>query len=169
MEIKATLQKPYEDEQRCNFIVEYNHQQGFEIRETETELQAWGYTGEEEAQKRQEAFEKEFIETSMKDSHGNNAWYRQIPHGYANAPQTIEIVDKYVRDAQGMTEQIASLLIFYEKPDFAEEEECTEEWLIQHQFNPPVNMTLQQWLAFEMDFQIRWADLKYKRQQAQQQ
>ncbi len=122
----------------------------------------------EQVQKRQDNFEAEFIETSMKDSKGNNAWYRQVPHGYANAPQTIELVDKYVRDAQGMTEQIALLLIFYEKPDFAKAEECTEEWLIQHQFNPPVNMTLQQWLDFEMDFQIRWANLKYKQQQAQQ-
>lgn len=47
MEIKATLNKPYTDEQRLNFIVENNHQQGYEIRETETELQAWGYTDEE--------------------------------------------------------------------------------------------------------------------------
>ena len=54
MEIKAELQKPYTDEERCNFIVEYNHQQGFEIRETETELQAWGYTEEEEQEQEKE-------------------------------------------------------------------------------------------------------------------
>lgn len=30
-----------------NFIIVYNHQEGLEIRETETELQAWGYTQEE--------------------------------------------------------------------------------------------------------------------------
>lgn len=50
MEIKAKLDKPYTDEDGCNFIVEYNHQQGYEIRETETELQAWGYTKEEKEQ-----------------------------------------------------------------------------------------------------------------------
>lgn len=54
MEIKATLDKPYTEEQRISFIVEQNHQQGYEIRETETELQAWGYTEEEKQQKEAE-------------------------------------------------------------------------------------------------------------------
>ena len=54
MEIKATLNKPYTEEQRLDFIVAQNHQNGYEIRETETELQAWGYTEEEiEEQERQ--------------------------------------------------------------------------------------------------------------------
>lgn len=47
MEIKATLEKPYEELDRLDFIVEYNHKLGYDIRETETELQAWGYTDEE--------------------------------------------------------------------------------------------------------------------------
>lgn len=42
MEIKSTLQKPYTEEQRIEFIVEQNHRKGYEIRETEDELQAWG-------------------------------------------------------------------------------------------------------------------------------
>ena len=47
MEIKATLNKPYTEKQRADFIVENNHQHGYEIRETETALEAWGYTEEE--------------------------------------------------------------------------------------------------------------------------
>jgi hypothetical protein len=47
MEIKAILQKPYTDNQRINFIVQYNHNLGYVIEETETELQALGYTEEE--------------------------------------------------------------------------------------------------------------------------
>ena len=47
MEIKATLQKPYIEAKRIEFIVEYSHNQGYEIRETETSLEAWGYTEEE--------------------------------------------------------------------------------------------------------------------------
>jgi hypothetical protein len=42
MELKARLLKPYTDEQRMKFIVSQNHRQGFEIRETETALEAWG-------------------------------------------------------------------------------------------------------------------------------
>ena len=47
MEIKATLQKPYDEIDKLDFIVTYNHIQGYEINETETELQALGYTEEE--------------------------------------------------------------------------------------------------------------------------
>lgn len=54
MEIKATLKKPYSEEKRIEFIVEYNHNQGYEIEETETELQALGYTEKEIAQQEKE-------------------------------------------------------------------------------------------------------------------
>ena len=47
MEIKAELLKPYTENERINFIVEHNHKNGYEIRETETAIEAWGYTDEE--------------------------------------------------------------------------------------------------------------------------
>ena len=50
MEIKATLQKPYTEKQRMDFIVTNNHRLGYEIKETETALEAWGYTEEEKEQ-----------------------------------------------------------------------------------------------------------------------
>ena len=50
MEIKAQLNKPYTEEQRLNFIVQQNHTLGYEIRETQTALEAWGYTEEEKQQ-----------------------------------------------------------------------------------------------------------------------
>lgn len=43
MEIKAVLKKPYTDEARIEFIVNNNHINGWEINETDTELQALGY------------------------------------------------------------------------------------------------------------------------------
>ena len=65
MEIKAQLDKPYTEEQRLDFIVEQNHENGYEIRETEEALEAWGYTeAEKEEQKRQE-FLREFFPTSL--------------------------------------------------------------------------------------------------------
>ena len=54
MEVKAELLKPYTDEQRLDFIVEYNHQLGYEIKEIETSLQAWGLTEQEEEEKEKE-------------------------------------------------------------------------------------------------------------------
>jgi len=47
MEIKNVLDKPYTEQQRLDFIVTNNHGLGYEIRETETALEAWGYTEEE--------------------------------------------------------------------------------------------------------------------------
>ena len=47
MEIKAELKKPYTINEKMDFIVEQNHQKGYEIKETETSIEAWGYTEEE--------------------------------------------------------------------------------------------------------------------------
>ena len=58
MEIKATLQKPYDEIDKLDFIVTYNHIQGYTIEETETELQALGYTEEEIAQQERERIAK---------------------------------------------------------------------------------------------------------------
>ena len=48
MEIKAKLIRPYTEKQKIDFIVEQNHKNGYEIRETETALEAWGNTDEEQ-------------------------------------------------------------------------------------------------------------------------
>lgn len=58
MEIKAELQKPYTENEKTNFIVEENHNKGYEIKETEESLQAWGYTEEEIEQQEKERIKK---------------------------------------------------------------------------------------------------------------
>ena len=58
MEIKAELLKPYTDSQRMDFIVENNHNNGYEIRETELALEAWGYTKEEQQEQEAERIAK---------------------------------------------------------------------------------------------------------------
>lgn len=55
MEIKATLKKPYSEEERLDFIFCENHQNGYEIKETETALEAWGLTAEEIAKKEKDS------------------------------------------------------------------------------------------------------------------
>ena len=61
MEIKAELLKPYTEEQKLNFIVEQNHKNSYEIRETETALEAWGYTEEEIQEQERERKAKLFL------------------------------------------------------------------------------------------------------------
>lgn len=58
MEIKAILNKPYTEKQRLDFIVEQNHQNGYEIKETEEALEAWGYTEEEKEQQEKERIQE---------------------------------------------------------------------------------------------------------------
>mgnify|MGYP003289785778 CR=1 FL=1 len=47
MEIKAELLKPYKENEKRDFIISQNHRLGYEVRETELALQAWGYSQEE--------------------------------------------------------------------------------------------------------------------------
>ena len=61
MEIKATLQKPYEEKDRLDFIVEQNHKNGYEIKETDTSIDAWGFTEEEIAEQEKQAHKTELI------------------------------------------------------------------------------------------------------------
>ena len=61
MEIKATLNKPYTSKQRTDFIVSENHQKGYEIKETENALEAWGYTDEEKTAQQKQAQKTELI------------------------------------------------------------------------------------------------------------
>ena len=58
MEIKAELKKPYTNNEKMDFIVEQNHQNGYTIKETETALVAWGYTEEEIQEQEREHLDK---------------------------------------------------------------------------------------------------------------
>ena len=61
MEIKDKLDKPFTKEQRLEFIVTNNHTLGYAIEETETELQALGYTEEEIALQERERIAKLYL------------------------------------------------------------------------------------------------------------
>lgn len=54
MEIKAEFKQPYTEDERIEFIIEQNHKLGYEIKEVEDGLQAWGYTEEELKQQKKE-------------------------------------------------------------------------------------------------------------------
>lgn len=50
----AMLAKPYKDSERIDFIVNYNHNLGLKIEETETELQAWDFDDEEKLEQKKQ-------------------------------------------------------------------------------------------------------------------
>lgn len=153
MEIKATLNKPYTEQQRIDFIVEQNHKKGYLIEDTENALVAKGYTDEELAQQRQQSFYKQFIATSK----GN---FRLIPKGYANAQQAIDIIKNMVQIQGSLTEQLAQKVLFYPTPDFTKEEECTDIWLFSQQYSIDT-MTLEEWNTFYLEFSQLYAQQQY--------
>ena len=124
MELKATLEKPYTRKQRADFISFNNYKMGYEIRETETALEAWGYTEEEKAEQREADFKVSFFEIQ------GYGWYRKQPKGYQSAVESMNVLFNIANVEDGIQ---AGLIIFYEQPDFTKPEECTEEWLIEHQ------------------------------------
>lgn len=64
MEIKSELLKPYTENERIKFIVEQNHKNNYEIRETETALEAWGYTEEEKQEQERERIQELYMTRS---------------------------------------------------------------------------------------------------------
>lgn len=94
MEIKDTLKKPCTDKARADFIVENNHNKGYQIKETETALEAWGDTEEESSEKeeleREQLIQEEY-ELALKDLkdrmatadlQGNEEWKTELREEY---------------------------------------------------------------------------------------
>lgn len=101
---------------------------------------------------------KEFYNTFLATSKGN---YKLQPKGYANAQQSIDTINGIVNAVGGLTQQIAQMVIFYPTPDFTKEEECTEAWLVAHQYNAEP-MTKEEWADFYIEFSTLYAKNQYK-------
>lgn len=114
MEIKAKLLKPYTEEQRLDFIVEQNHDKGYKLKETEKELQAWGYTTKEITKAREEQFNKDFFSTSL--------GYIRREVTMANGDSKDFLSDLLPTIAMGIQLGQPVKIIAYNKPDdFSEE------------------------------------------------
>ena len=93
MEIKATLNKPYQEQERLDFIVAQNHTNGYEIKETKTALEAWGLTEEEkqtqDKAKRKEELIKELDALDLKCIRA----LRAIQAGVGTEEDTVKLVE----------------------------------------------------------------------------
>lgn len=104
------------------------------------------YTPEQEAQQREEAFKSNFFNIP------NFGWFRKVPKGYTSAVESLNTAFNAVTI---MGQLPANMLIFYQQPDFTKPEECTEEWLIEHQiFNE--QMTAEEFGQFYIAFMTAW-------------
>ena len=94
MEIKATLNKPYTDKQRMDFIVTQNHKLGFEIKENGTALEAWGNTDEEIQKQLQERRNQE-IDEKVKELY-NMATVEMIKNNKENVDTYCSIINSLI-------------------------------------------------------------------------
>lgn len=100
----------------------------------------------EETQKREANFKAQFFEIQ------NYGWYRKIPKGYSSAVESLNTAFNVVSI---MGKLPADMLIFYATPDFSDPEQCTEEWLVEHQVKNQ-EMTEQEFGQFYVLFMTAW-------------
>lgn len=84
-------------------------------------------------------------------------WYRRYPKGYQSAIESINTAFNNfdVMQKEGIVEFPANVFIFYTQPDFTKPEECTEEWLVEHQYKNQA-MTIQEFNNFYKIFTNSW-------------
>ena len=119
------------------------------IEETEEdyELINGQYVTESEASEiRETEFKKSFFNVQ------GFGYYRKQPKGYQSAVESMNVLFNIANVSQGIQ---AGLIIFYQEPDFSKPEECTEEWLVNHQIIMPA-MTLQEFMALYVAFMTAW-------------
>lgn len=106
---------------------------------------------QKEAQKRQADFENKFFNI---EGYG---WFRKVPKGYTSA---VECLNLAFNNVSIMGKLPAETMIFYAQPDFTKPEECTEEWLIEHQ-TKNAEMSAQEFGAFYAGFSVAWNNTEH--------
>ena len=102
--------------------------------------------GQEQAAEREADFNSKFFEIP---SYG---WFRKEPKGYSSAVESLNTAFNAVSILGKLP---AETMIFYQEPDFTKPEECTEEWLVQHQ-TKNAEMSVQEFGQFYMAFMTAW-------------
>lgn len=101
---------------------------------------------QEQAELRKQDFLKDFFKVE------GFGYYRRQPKGYQSAVESMNVLFNIANVSQGIQ---AGLIIFYQEPDFSKPEECTEEWLLEHQIIMPA-MTLQEFMQLYVAFMTAW-------------
>lgn len=94
MEIKAELKQPYTEDEKMAFVVEQNHKLGYEIKETEDALEAWGKT-EEEIQKQLQENRNQEIDEKVKELY-NMATVEMIKNNKENIDTYCSIINSLI-------------------------------------------------------------------------
>lgn len=154
------LLKPYTQEQRNNFIVTYNYNQGLQVVETDSALYALEaneimvndkpMVDPEYDEKQTEKRKQSFLQTFFKVE--GFGYYRIQPKGYQSAVESMNVLFNAAIAMNGIQ---AGLIIFYPEPDFTKPEQCTEEWLVANQIIMPA-MTKEEFIQLWAVFTTAW-------------
>ena len=108
--------------------------EGLEILETDRkiiELDNKFVFADEAQQELVEQRKREFLKYFFKVQYnGQDLYFRKQPKGYSSAVESINTAFNIVNTIGTLP---AGSLVFYQQPDFADETQCTEEWLVEHQ------------------------------------
>ena len=115
-------------------------------------------TTEEQTKTRQKDFEANFFEIPAIEGIFKGGWFRKQPKGYQSAVESINTCFNAVT-VLGLLP--ADYLIFYTKPDFTDETQCSEEWLVANQFKNNT-MTAQEFGQFYVAFMTGWNNQEHK-------
>lgn len=188
------IKKPITDEQRIDFIVQYNHGRGLRIEDTEMFL----FALEPDEIMGEKEIEIEVVDPETGETHTETitipypvkdpdyeqkqaekreeefyskffevqgfGCYRRVPKGYQSAVESMNVLFNIANLTQGVQ---AGLIIFYQKPDFTKPEECTEEWLVSHQIIMPA-MNLQEFMQLYVAFMTAWNTHEHAKEMAEQ-
>lgn len=106
---------------------------------------------QDKANDRKNEFLEQFFE--VPNAKGDKTGYfRRIPKGYNSAVESINTAFNAVAVLGKLP---AGSMIFYEKPDFTKEEECSEDWLVANQFTNN-EMTAAEFGTFYASFIEAW-------------
>ncbi|MBO7735025.1 MAG: hypothetical protein J6S67_20855 [Methanobrevibacter sp.] len=106
---------------------------------------------DEQAAKREADFKSKFFDIE------GFGWFRKVPKGYSSA---VECLNLAFNNVSMLGKLPAETLIFYQEPDFTKPEECTEEWLIEHQ-TKNAEMTVQEFGQFYAGFSVAWNNTEH--------
>lgn len=101
---------------------------------------------EEKAENRKKEFNNQFFEVP------NAGYYRKKPKGYGSAVESLNTAFNMVSVLGKLP---ANSLTFYVAPDFTQEEQCTEEWLVANSFKN-TEMTAEEFGLFYANFLTAW-------------
>lgn len=106
----------------------------------------------EQAEKRQADFLNQFFAI------GDYGYFRKQPKGYGSAVESLNTAFNVVTIMQKLP---ANTLTFYKAPDFTDETQCTEEWLVANSFKN-AEMTTAEFAQFYEMFMTAWNTQEHK-------